>query len=64
MFNELSESTEKVDEQRGKRNGDGSRVIQVCYKTNTRSLFFRWTIAGENVVDYWWWTQMLTIVGM
>lgn len=26
MFNELSESTEKVDEQRGKRNGDGSRV--------------------------------------
>lgn len=26
MSNELSESTEKVDEQRGKRNGDGSRV--------------------------------------
>lgn len=24
MSNELSESTEKVDEQRGKRNGDGS----------------------------------------
>lgn len=26
MFNELSESTEKEDEHRGKRNGDGLRV--------------------------------------
>lgn len=41
MFNELSESTEKVDEQRGKRNGDGSRVRSLLQDYNTRSLFFR-----------------------